>query len=97
METKLKKFYVYGNPEATEPQTMKIQGWLEKYGHLNRKVGDLRTECINYDVDSAAYKDSLASLERNQSRLADVENTLIYLGLLNENARYIDLELSLEK
>jgi hypothetical protein len=73
-------------------ELMNIRELLERYGQLNRKVGDLRTECINYDVDSAAYKDSLASLKRNTQRLADVENTLIGSGLLNENARYTDLE-----
>ena len=78
--------------ENSMQESMKIQELLQRYGHLNRLIGDLRTECISYDRDSAAYKDSLSSLKRNKQRLVDVENTLVELGLLNEDARYIDLE-----
>jgi hypothetical protein len=75
---------------------MNIQELLQRYGHLNRLIGDLRTECITYALDDAAYKDSLSSLKRNKQRLVDVENDLVELGLLNEDARYIDLEVDSE-
>ena len=73
---------------------MNIQQLLEKFAHLNRKVGDLRTEVINFERNSHAWNDSLDSLQRNTKRLAELEDTLIDMGLLNEDARYYDLELN---
>ena len=74
---------------------MNIQQLLEKFAHLNRKVGDLRTEVINFERNSHAWNDSLDALQRNTKRLAELEDTLIDMGLLNEDARYEDVALSL--
>ncbi len=74
---------------------MNIQDLLQKYGHLNRKVGDLRTEVINFERNSHAWNDSLNSLQRNTKRLAELEDTLIDMGLLNEDARYEDVAMAL--
>ena len=74
---------------------MNIQELLKKFAHLNRKIGDLRTEVINFERHSHAWNDSLEELRTTAPVLTEIENVLIDMGLLNDDDRYYDLELDI--
>ena len=82
------------NDHINEEMVMNIQELLEKFAHINRKVGDLRTEVITFERNSHAWNDSLEELKTATHELTELEDTLIDMGLLNFDARYIDLELN---
>ena len=67
-----------------------IQTLLEKYGRVNRLVGDYRACLVRADLGTTAYKDNRISLDRAMSKLARVENTLEDMGLLHYGDRHTD-------
>ena len=67
---------------------MNIPALLEKYGRVNRLVGDYRACLVRADLGTTAYKDNRISLDRAMAKLARVENTLEDMGLLDVGDRY---------
>jgi hypothetical protein len=65
-----------------------IQTLLERYGRYNRLIGDYRSWTIQADITSDKFKDARRSLDRCMVKLAEIENTLVDMGLLNEDDRH---------
>jgi hypothetical protein len=69
---------------------MNIPALLEKYGRVNRLVGDYRACLVRSELGSDMHKDCRISLDRAMSKLARVENTLEDMGLLHYGDRHTD-------
>ena len=69
---------------------MNIPALLEKYGRVNRLVGDYRACLVRADLGTTAYKDNRISLDRVMAELARVEDTLEDMGLLHYGDRHTD-------
>ena len=73
---------------------MKIPALLEKYGRLNRLVGDYRACVVRADLGTEKHRDALNCLERTMTKLARIENTLEDMGLMAEDDRHTDRGIS---
>ncbi len=69
---------------------MNIPTLLEKYGRLNRTVGDYRVCLITSDLGTNRHKDARIALDRAMAKLSKVENTLEDMGLLNASDRHTE-------
>jgi hypothetical protein len=69
---------------------MNIPALLEKYGRVNRLVGDYRACLVRSELGSDIAKDCRISLDRATAKLARIENTLEDMGLLHYGDRHTD-------
>ena len=67
-----------------------IQTLLERYGRVNRLIGDYRACTIHSDPSSTRFTDAQWSLDRCIVKLARIENTLEDMGLLDAGDRHTD-------
>jgi hypothetical protein len=69
---------------------MNIPQLLERYGRVNRLVGDYRACVVVSDLGTTQHKDAKISLDRAMRKLATIENTLEDMGLLHYGDRHTD-------
>ena len=65
-----------------------IQTLLERYGRINRFIGDYRRTSCDSACESTRFKDAQWALDRYMVKLAKVENTLEDMGMLDVGDRY---------
>ena len=69
---------------------MNIPTLLEKYGRVNRLVGDYRACLVRSELGTNMHKDCRISLDRAMAKLSRIENTLEDMGLLHYGDRHTD-------
>jgi hypothetical protein len=69
---------------------MNIPTLIEKYGRLNRTVGDYRACLIASDLGTSRHKDARIALDRAIEKLSRVEDQLEDMGLLHFSDRHTD-------
>jgi hypothetical protein len=69
---------------------MNIPTLIEKYGRVNRLVGDYRACVVRSDLGTEKHKDAKRCLGMAMFKLAGIENTLEDMGLLHFSDRHTD-------
>jgi hypothetical protein len=73
---------------------MNIPALLERYGRVNRLVGDYRACVVRSDLGTEKHRDAHRCLDMAMYKLAGIENTLEDMGLLNVDDRHTDRGIS---
>ena len=71
---------------------MNIPTLIEKYGRVNRLVGDYRACVVRTNLGTANHQDAKRCQDMAMFKLAGVENTLEDMGLLNADDRQTNRE-----